>query len=255
MTEDLVTEFNENEEAMSDKGAFLKSSETTMRIIEGLNLQGFQLGGGAVDFVFGSYLRPHNDIDMVYVVNSKSWEDYVRNPKDVPNERISLQNVIQEPELYKVHQARPIAMERMGAPGVQMQGGELPLVADFIEAYKTSEGGREYIMMPIYEGGSYIKIPTEEIVEREINGVKNNVPSAEVQYLLKEQASGFQRTLSGGPIPDRRPKAQRDMEKLATVADMKRVKDLKADSVGFNFSLKGSIKFRGTQLHRVIVGE
>ena len=143
-------------------------------------------------------------------------------------------------------------MERMGAPGIQMRGGELPLVVDFIEAYRNTENGEEYIMLPIYEGGSHIKIPSKEIIESEIDGITTRVPSLEIQYLIKEQAAGLVRTLKGCLLPDRRIKAQRDMKELKSKVDMKKVQRLREKKVGFNFSLSSSVKFIATQLYRAI---
>lgn len=251
----LETERVTKEKTIGDrKQAFLKSSDMTSRIVSSLDLQGFQLGGGAVDFVLEEYRRPHSDIDMIYVIQSRSWDDYKREPKSIPDERQSLQNITTEPELFGVEQAKPLAMDRMGAPGVQMQGGELPLVVDFIEAYTNEEDGESFIMLPVYEGRSYIKIPSSEIIEKEIEGVKVNVPSSEVQYLLKEQAAGIKRTLKGGPPPDRRKKAQKDMEDLEAQVDKEKVNALREKGVGFNFSPMQSAKFRATQLFRAISG-
>ncbi len=105
MFEDIDVKFGAHSHEATDnenKRVFLKSSDTATRIINGLNLNGFQLGGAAVDFVLGEYRRPHSDVDMVYVVESRSWEEYVREPNNAPEERLSLQNISQEPELYGV---------------------------------------------------------------------------------------------------------------------------------------------------------
>lgn len=238
----------------SNKRAFLKSSELADQIVEGMNMVGFQLGGGAVDFVLEKYRRPHGDVDMVYVVNSKKWKAYLKDPKAIPDERVSMQKVNQEPELYSVEETTSLGMDLMGAPGVQMKGGELPLVVDFIEAYKHTENGEEYIMLPIYEGASFIKIPSSEVVEKTIDGVKTKVPSVEVQFLLKEQAASMARTLKGGPLPDRREKSQLDRKELEEVADMSKVKALREKGVGFNFSPRALIRFGTTQLFRSLVG-
>lgn len=257
MSEDagLETGVQSQEKAETEnKRAFLKSSDTTTRIIDGLNLQGFQLGGGAVDFALGEYRRPHSDIDMVYVVGSRSWDEYVREPKNAPEERLSLQNINQESELYRVEQTTPIAMERMGAPGVQMQGGELPLVVDFIEAYKNTENGEEYIMLPIYEGGSHIKIPQREIVEKEIDGVIARVPTVEMQLVLKEQCASVLESLKGGLPPDRRKKTTKDMEELRGRADLDKVKELKKEKVGFNYSPSSTVKYRTARFLQTIAG-
>ncbi len=250
MSEIANTEF-EGLLTRMNKQDFLQSSDASINIVRGLNLQGFQLGGGAVDFVLGNFRRPHGDIDMVYVVESRSWDDYVHEPNKVPDERISLQRVDQEPELFGVKKTAPIEMEIMGAPGIQMEGSELPLRVDFIEAYRYSENGEDYIMLPIYEGKSFIKIPTNELVESEIDGVKTQVPTAEVQYLIKRQAAGWKRTLKGGPPPDKSPKTQGDMKALQALVDMDKVEKLDKKGVGFNFSPLKSAKFKLTKLFQI----
>ena len=255
MSEDSSIEVgmqSQETEENEDKRAFLKSSDTTVRIIDGLNLQGFQLGGGAIDFALGKYRRPHSDIDIVYVVESRTWDEYVSEPNKVPEERLSLQNVNQEPELYGVQQTNPIAMERMGAPGIQMKGGELPLVVDFIEAYRSMEDGEEYIMLPIYEGGSYIKIPQKEIIEKKIDNVIARVPTAEMQLLLKEQCASVLESLKGGLLPDRRRKASKDMEEVRREADLNKVKKLKEKKMGLNYSFSSTAKYRTAQILQII---
>jgi hypothetical protein len=231
-----------------NKQSFLKASETSRMVLDGLNLDGFQLGGGAIDFSLGKYRRPHGDIDVVYIVDSVKWEDYVNNPKQVPDERASLQNVTQELELSGVVQTTPNEMTRLGSPGIRMSGGEIGLTADFVEGYKHTENNEEFIMLPIFEGNSFIKIPSSEIEEREIEGTKTKVPSKEVQYLIKEQSSDFRTTMQAGLPPDRREKARLDMEELKQVVDMDKVKMLKKKGVGFNFSIQSTLKFRGKQV-------
>lgn len=232
----------------SKENAFLKSSETAQLIIDGLKLDGFQLGGGGIDFALGEFGRPHDDIDMVYIIDSITWEDYLKNPKQTPKERQSLQNITQEPEFFRHTQILPRAMEMQGVPGLRMTGPELPILVDFIEAYRHQENGKNYIMLPIYEGQSYIKIPVEEIIDSEIEGVKTKTVSSEVHYLIKEQANSLKRTLEGGPPPDRRPKAKQDMERLKEKVDLNKVKRMRATGMGFNFSLLPATKFRIAKL-------
>ena len=243
------TEVNTRKEKEGgNEQAFLKSSETANLIIGGLNIQGFQLGGGAVDFVLGEYRRPHSDIDMVYVVETRNWQEYIKEPWRIPDERCGLQAAVQEPELFGVKQAIPIAMEKMGAPGVQMQEGELPLVVDFIEAYQNAEEKEEYIMLPVYEGSSYIKIPKSEILEKEIDGITVRVPSVEMQLVLREQCASFFESLKGGLPPDRRKKSAKDIKDLRRHADMKKVQELKNKKAGFNYSLLSSFRYKTARI-------
>lgn len=232
----------------NNKSQFLKATEASTTILNGLKLEGFQLGGGAIDFALGNYRRPHGDIDVVYIVDSINWNEFRANPQIIPDERQSLLQITQEPELFDVKQSRPIEMERMGAPGVRMEGGWFPIEADFIEAYRDVTGDEEFIMLPIYDGNSYIKIPSTEIRTAEIDGITTMVPSPEVQYILKEQASNALITLKGGLPPDRREKAKTDMEALLNVVDTQKVDNLKEKGVGFNFSAVSTLKFKANQL-------
>lgn len=234
-------------ESNPNKSKFLKAAETSKTILDGLKLEGFMLGGGAVDFVLGSYRRPHADLDVVYVVDSISWGEYLKNPKAVPAERESLHQIIQEPELADVKQVRPPEMEKMDAPGMRIEGGDFPITVDFIEAYRNKEGEEEFIMLPLFEGNSYTKIPLSEIRIAEIDGVKTMVPSAEVQYLLKEQMADPLTTLKVGLPPDQRDKAKTDMEDLRKVVDTEKIKSLKAKGVGLNYKIPG-LRFIPTRL-------
>ncbi len=238
----------------SGKSSFLKSSETSQMILDGLKLDGFQLGGGGINFSLGRYRREHEDVDMVYIVDSITWEEYLQNPKQVPEERQSLQNITQEPEFFKHAQFVPKALELQGAPGLSMTGPELPTQVDFVEAYRHRENNKEYIMLPIYEGKSYVKIPAEEVISSEIEGIKTHTVSPEVLYLMKEQASGYLRTIKGGPPPDRRPKSKQDIEELKDKVDMNKVERLKKEGIGFNFSPLPAARFRVTKLIESLVG-
>lgn len=230
-----------------NKTNFLKATETSKTILNGLKLEGFMLGGGAVDFALGHYRRPHADLDVIYVVDSISWGEYLKNPKSVPAERESLHQIIQEPELAGIKQVRPPEMEKMDAPGIRMEGGEFPITVDFIEAYRDRVREEEFIMLPLFEGDSYTKIPLTEIQIAEIDGVKTMVPSAEVQYLLKKQMADPLTTWKVGLPPDQRDMAKTDMEDLRKVVDTEKLKSLRTKGVGLNYKIPG-LRFIPTRL-------
>ena len=202
----------------------------------------------------GNYRRPHGDVDVVYIVNSISWNEFCANPRIVPEERQSLLQIAREPELYDLEQSKPIGMGRMGAQGIRMEGRNFPITADFIETYRDNTGEEEFIMMPIYDGGSNIKIPLAEIRVAAIDRVTTMVPSPEVQYILKEQGTNVLETLKGGILPDRRKKTKADLEDLSKVVHFQKVEELKRKGVGINFSLRATAKFRAYQLIDMLVG-
>ncbi|MBM3254482.1 MAG: hypothetical protein FJZ16_09535 [Candidatus Omnitrophica bacterium] len=237
----------------NNRADFLRASETAGVILDGLGLQGFQLGGGAVDFALGRYRRPHGDIDVVYVVDSATWGGFLKNPRSIPAERSSLLLITQEPELCEVKQTRPIEMEKMGAPGVRMEGGDFPITADFVEAYRDTIEGEEFIILPLYDGTSYIKIPQAELRVAEIDGIRTVVPSPEVQFILKAQMIDTLVSLKAGLLPDRRGKAKIDIADLGKVADEQKIKDLKRKGVGFNLSPISAARFISSQLLGAII--
>src|SRR3989344_1724977 len=231
--------------------SFLQVSETSARMVRELGCFGFQLGGGAVDFALGRYRRPHKDVDMVYVVGEGNWSDYLLNPLGVAAETSRLRDMGRESGGSVTR--TPLAMERTGVSGVRMDGGgDFPIRVDFLEAYRHEENGEEYVMLSLYVGGSYIKIPLREIVEREIDGVAVRVPTVEVQLIMREQCANVLESVKGGLFPDWRRKARQDMRELRGQADPAKLAELKQRGVGFNFSLGATVSFNATRLFRAV---
>src|SRR3989344_9198117 len=163
--------------SLNNEQSFLESSNTVQHFLNRLNIRGFQLGGGAIDFALGNIRRIHSDIDLVYIVDSMPWETFKENPELIPSERKIIKDGAKEPDMHGVKFEDIPNIKKFGVFGFRMVGGPLNTKVDCIEAFESRNNIEIFIHLPRYKGVSSINIPASELIQARIDRVTTFIPS------------------------------------------------------------------------------